>query len=238
MSNNMSNNMSKKQFMFNWVKNLMNQHKFDYPVSVMNEVVDILLKHEKVGRVARLELDRHCVVVMDEETRDIFGYAKNPKSNQTTEIFMPKKLNNELFNALSAFKKNYKKDNEDCLFWHNDAEKFMVCIMEEHIKELRDIKKDHGTMVLKDCNIRTVKCDGEKFYRVTYIPNNKKTHSMGTSIIEMAFGHGVDGITYIFPQHIFKKHKQQILDCVAYEKTEFGKNTRWDITGKIYKKKK
>ena len=231
----MSNNMSKKQFMFNYVKNLMTQKNFNYPVGVMHEVVDILLKNEKAGRVARIELDRDTVTVMDEETRDIWGYVKNPKTEP--EIFMPKKLNNMLFNTLSAFKKNYKKDNEDCLFWHNDAEKFMVCIMEEHIKELRDIKKEHGTMVLKDCNIRTVKCDGEKFYRVTYITSNE-TKSMGTSIIEMAFGHAIDGITYIFPQHIFKKHKQQILDCVQFEKTEFGKNTRWDITGKIYNKKK
>ncbi len=232
----MSNNMSKKQFMFNYVKDLMTQKNFNYPVGVIHEVVDILLKNEKAGRFARIELQNNTVVVMDEETKDIWGYVKNPNSNQTTQIFMPKKLNNELFNSLSAFKKNYKKDNEDCLFWHNDAEKFMVCKMEEHIKELRDIKKEHGTMVLKDCHIRTVKCDGEKFYRVTYIPNNK-TRSMGTSIIEMAFGHAIDGITYIFPQHIFKKHKQQILDCVAYEKTEFGKNTRWDITGKKYNKK-
>jgi len=221
--------------MFNYVKNLMTQKNFNYPVGVMHEVVDILLKNEKAGRVARIELDRDTVTVMDEETRDIWGYVKNPKTEP--EILMPKKLNNMLFNTLSAFKKNYKKDNEDCLFWHNDAEKFMVCIMEEHIKELRDVKKEHGTMVLKDCNIRTVKCDGEKFYRVTYIPSNK-TKSMGTSIIEMAFGHAIDGITYIFPQHIFKKHKQQILDCVEFEKTEFGKNTRWDITGKIYKKTK
>jgi len=231
----MSNYISMEQYMFNYVKNLMTQKNFNYPVGVMHEVVDILLKNEKAGRVARIELDRDTVTVMDEETRDIWGYVKNPKTEP--EILMPKKLNNMLFNTLSAFKKNYKKDNEDCLFWHNDAEKFMVCIMEEHIKELRDVKKEHGTMVLKDCNIRTVKCDGEKFYRVTYIPSNK-TKSMGTSIIEMAFGHAIDGITYIFPQHIFKKHKQQILDCVEFEKTEFGKNTRWDITGKIYKKTK
>jgi len=233
----MSNYISMEQYMFNYVKNLMTQKNFNYPVGVMHEVVDILLKNEKAGRVARLELDSNTVVVMDEETRDIWGYVKNPNSNQTTQIFMPKNLNNELFNQLSAFKKHYKKENDDCLYWHNDAQTYMVCRLEEHTKELRDVEGKHGKVVLKDCNIRTVKCDGEKFYRVTYIPSNK-TRSMGTSIIEMAFGHAIDGITYIFPQHIFKKHKQQILDCVQYEKTEFGKNTRWDITGKKYNKKK
>jgi len=229
--------MSKKQFIFDYVKNLMTQQGHNYPVGIMHEVVDILLKHEKHGHVARIEMGNKTITIMDEETREIWGYVKTQKSNQTTEIFMPKKINNELFIKLSAFKKNYKKVKDACLYWHNHAEHYMVSTVEEHLQNLRIVEGKAGKLVLKDCNIRTVKCDGEKFYRITYITNNE-TKAMGTSIIEMAFGHCIDGITYIFPQDIFKKHKQEILDCVKYEKTEFGKNTRWDITGKMYKKKK
>ena len=226
--------LSKKDYTFLNLKMQFRDSGKNYPGYMIQECVDIFLKNEKEGGQVRLEMEETKITIMDNKTRQIYGVVK--QKNEGLKMHMPKKINQELFEKLSEFKDTYKEMNEHFIFWHNHLETFMVGRVEEHIAELSRIGFLHGNLILKDCNIRTTKCDGEKFYRVTYIAPEGK--DLGLSVTELAFGHHIDGITYIFPETIFKKHKDLILQCVDYEKTEFGKNTRWDINGNVYKKQK
>ena len=227
--------ISKEQFVMQCLKKQIRDSGNDYPDYMIEECVDITLKNQKKGSQTRIEMEETKMIIMNNETRQILGVVKH-RHHDGVKFHMPKKINQDLFDKLKEFKDSYKKMNEHFIFWHNHMEMFMVGRVEEHIAELSQIGSLHGNLILNDCHIRTTKIDGEKFYRVTYVaPEGRQ---LGLSVTELAFGHHIDGITYIFPENIFKKHKDLILQCVDYKKTEFGKNTRWDIAGNSYKKQK
>ena len=220
-------------FIRNFINHKLQEVDKSYPDYMIDECIDIIMKNQKKGEQIRLELE-DFITIMDNNSRQVYGVVKPNQSSKM--VYSTKAVNFQLFDKLSDFQKTYKKTYEHFIYHHNHLQIYMVGRIEEHINELTYNGALYGKFILRDCNIRTTKCNGEKFYRVTYVA--PEGHDLGLSITELAFGHHIDGITYIFPEIIFKKHKDQILQCVDYEETEFGKNTRWDIGGNPYKKQK
>ena len=186
-------------------------------------------------------LEKNAIILMEHQEQQaedcgpqIWGVANDEKlQKQGGEILIIKDEEKMLRYQLELFE-NYKK--EDVLFNNNRLDKWCYLTIKELIDEIKRINANPNTAKLRllDCNIRNVKHQGKKYYRVTF--TSPDIHS--TSRAEAVFGHMINGFTYIIKEKVFKDNKDKILECVEYEKTEFGKGTRWDIGGNAYKKEK
>ena len=186
-------------------------------------------------------LEKNSIILMEHQEQQaedcgpqIWGVANDEKlQKQEGEILIIPDEEKILRQQLEFFE-NYKK--EDVLFNNNALDKWCCLTIKELIDEIKRINANPNTAKLRllDCNIRNVKHQGKKYYRVTF--TSPDIHS--TSRVEAVFGHFISGFTYVIKEKVFKDNKDKILECVEYEKTEFGKGTRWDIAGNVYKKDK
>ena len=188
-------------------------------------------------------LEKNSIILMEhEEHHDkqpedgiaFWGVANDEKlQSKGGEMLVIKEQEKQLREHLEMFQ-NYKK--EDVLYNNNAVDKWCLLTIKELIDELKRMNANPNTdnLRLLDCNIRNVKHQGKKYYRVTFTSPNIQSPSR----VEAVFGHFISGFTYIIKEKVFKDNKDKILECVEYEKTEFGKGTRWDIAGNVYKKDK
>ena len=102
-------------------------------------------------------------------------------------------------------------------------------------KEFIDDVKSYDVKLL-DCNVRNWKWGNKKYIRFTVVA--KSTKYCGTSGMEFAFGHMIDGFSYLVESELWKDNKYELFDVIECEETMYGKNTRRDIGGNVYDKKK
>jgi len=201
-----------------------------YPECMVKEVAEIFLKSQGDEMAVHAEDDR--VILCDPLTGNIHRVVRNPNyTNPSHSLINIKEENDRLYKEV----KHFAELPDDVLYNHNQHNEYMVLTMDEMIAELGKMNESAGSQLkLNDCDIRSTKIKGDKYYRVTF--HHEKCGQ--PSRVEAVFGHFVKGFTYIFKADAFKAGKERILACVEHKATEFGKNTRWDITGVAYDKKK
>ena len=190
------------------------------------------------GKVGIKKLGRKTfedrVICYNPDGGQVIVIAQNPYYKKPAHTLIEiKNENDRLYKEINQFEKIHI--DEDILYNHNQFDQYMVMKMDEFISELQSMNEqlDGERMRLNDCDIRSTKIKGKKYYRVTF--THEKCSS--PSRIEAVFGHMTSGFTYIFKEKVFKENKDRILECVEHKKTEFGKHTRWDINGNVYNKK-
>jgi len=228
-NNNDKTMMAMKMF----VREEFKKTKHNYPECMVKEVAEGLLKAQ--GRRAAMMTEDDRVLIYDPDSGEVLVMSKNPNyTNPKHNTIHIKEENDRLYKEIKDFDKIHTE--EDILYNHNVFDQYMVLKIDEMIDELHSMNKRLGgkRMRLNDCDIRTTKINGKKYYRITFHHENSETPSR----VEAVFGHMVYGFTYIFKEQAFKQNKERILACVEHKQTEFGKNTRWDICGNVYDKKK
>ena len=129
-----------------------------------------------------------------------------------------------------------KSPTEDVFFVHNEVNQYMCLTVAEFMEQLAEFETDHGEKIeLYDCNIRTCKISGRKYKRVI-LTSEKHIGSM--SKIEFSFGHMISGWSYVFRPDKWNAIKADVISRVDYKTTEYGKSTRRDLSGKMYKVEK
>jgi len=227
-------NTKEMQGMIMFVRNeLKKNSEYNYPECMVKEVAEIFLKVGAGKRIAvRTEDDR--IFCFSPDNGVVFGLVRNPNyTNAKRGIIDVKQENDRLYNEIKSF----AEAPDDVLYNHNIYDEYMLLTIDEMIEELGRMNERLGGQIkLNDCDIRSTKIKGNKYYRVTF--HHDKAYSQTSSRVEAVFGHFVRGFTYIFKEDAFKANKDRILACVEHKATEFGKDTRWDCSGVAYDKKK
>ena len=205
---------------------------YTYPECMVKEIAEGALKAQ--GQRVAMKAKEDCVICYDPESGDVVVSALNPDYRNPGRNFVNiKEENDRLYKEIKEFEKIHT--DEDVLYNHNQFDEYYLLKIDEMINELHSMNRRLGSrMRLNDCDIRTTKINGKKYYRITFHHEKGDTGSR----VEAVFGHIVYGFTYIFKEQVFKENKDRILACVEHKETEFGKNTRWDICGNVYHKKK
>jgi len=185
--------------------------------------------------------DNRIVIIIppsskEEETGpQIVGMAMDEKLNKPLggELLVIKDEDKRLQGELTHFA---RLKNEDVLFNQNATNQYAVLTIKELLEELDRMNDNPHTANLRllDCNIRNTKHEGKKYYRVTFTSPDINS----TSRVETIFGHMISGFTYIIKEKVFLKNKDLIMLRVDSIETQYGKKTRWDMGGNVYKKKK
>ena len=154
--------------------------------------------------------------------------------NATTMTVIIKK--HEMERLVNMEKIFNKSPTEDALYLHNEVNQYMCMTVTEFMKQLAEFETDRGEKIeLYDCNIRTCKISGRKYKRVIL---TSEKHLGAMSKIEFTFGHMISGWSYIFRPDKWNAIKSDVISRVDYKTTEYGKSTRRDLSGKVYKSKK
>ena len=148
----------------------------------------------KTRRVEFLHHDTQiCVDYIKEETReDVMNNMIISKDNETERFYKAvkyaKKEKEEIF-FISVHLNEYRNANWEEFFTQVD----------EWVEQLDDVE-------LLDDNIRTWKWGKQKYYRLTFTSANMTAQSR----TEFAFGHIIQGLTYVVKKEDFKKHKKEL----------------------------
>ena len=154
--------------------------------------------------------------------------------NATTMTVIIKK--DEVERLVNMEKFFNKSPTEDAFFIHNDVNQYMCMTVAEFMEQLAEFETDRGEKIeLYDCNIRTCKISGRKYKRVI-LTSEKHLRSM--SKIEFTFGHMISGWSYVFRPDKWNAIKADVISRVNYKTTEYGKSTRHDLSGNVYKAEK
>ena len=154
--------------------------------------------------------------------------------NATTMTVIIKK--DEMERLVNMEKFFNKSPTEDALYLHSDANQYMCMTVTEFMEQLAEFETDRGEKIeLYDCNIRTCKISGRKYKRVIL---TSEKHLGAMSKTEFTFGHMIPGWSYIFRPDKWSEIKADVISRVDYKTTEYGKSTRRDLSGKVYKAKK
>ena len=129
-----------------------------------------------------------------------------------------------------------KSPTEDTFYLHNEVNQYMCLTVAEFMEELTDFETARGEKIeLYDCNIRTCKISGRKYKRVI-LTSEKHLGVMNKT--EFSFGHMIPGWSYVFRPDKWNAIKADVISRVDYKTTEYGKSTRRDLSGKVYKAEK
>jgi hypothetical protein len=153
--------------------------------------------------------------------------------NATTMTVIIKK--DEMERLVTMEKFFHKKTDEDIFYLHNEANQYACMSVNEFMEQLAEFETDSGEKIeLYDCNIRTCKISGRKYKRVILTSE----HLVTLSKTEFTFGHMISGWSYVFRPDKWNAIKADVISRVDYKTTEYGKSTRRDLSGKMYKVEK
>ena len=102
--------------------------------------------------------------------------------------------------------KYMKKNKEDIMFISVHLNEYRNASWEEFFTQVDEWVEQLDDVELLEDNIRTWKWGKQKYYRITFTSSNFKAMSR----TEFAFGHVIDGLTYVVKKEDFKKHKEEL----------------------------
>jgi len=189
----------------------------------INDIFKVCFMNGEDSVNIRLDERDNLVISCNKKDTIIKYYEINPK-----QPFVIKDVEKKRFHKhMKSFIKN---TDEDFLFLHNRLDEYRIGKMHELLLQL-----NMTTHTLYDCNVRTFRYFDKKYKRLTF---TLEDINLGFSKIEFCFDHMVDGFTYVIREDKYNEYKNEIMIRVILEETEFGKNTRQDITGNMYHKDK
>jgi ribosomal protein L23 len=155
---------------------------------------------------------RHPTKVYIEFTKGIAICYSEPKSVSSRTIIGLSKSDEKLADDNTMVKSNevsillesmawFQECKEEVLTLDNQVNKYGVSSVIDAIFDLKSLDVE-----LLESNIKIFKNGGKKFYRLTYTPT-KGAKKCGLSRVEFAFGHTIDGFTYIVEKETYRDNK-------------------------------
>ena len=196
---------------------------------VLDKVIDLQKKHG--GTTVYLEFEYKKIMFADPTTKQVYFIINQNLTPDEKRVYIKSVEIEKFQNAVKDFKKYGVKKGEQVLIYHNELRDYRCATWKEFIDDVKsyDVK-------LLDCNVRNWKWGNKKYIRFTVVA--KSTTYCGTSGMEFAFGHMIDGFSYLVESELWKDNKYELFDVIECEETMYGKNTRRDIGGNVYDKKK
>ena len=201
--------------------------------NLMREIMDTLIDlQKKHGTQVYLEFQYKIVSFSNPTTKKPYHIINQKLPEQEVGVYVKGREVEKFQNAVKEFKKFGLKRGEEVMMYHNKLREYRLMTWKEMME---DIKNSEGELKLMDCNVRNWKWGNKKYIRFTVVA--KSTTYCGTSGMEFAFGQMIDGFSYLVESDLWKSNKYELFDAIECEETIYGKNTRWDIGGKVYDKK-
>ena len=162
------------------------------------EILDICLKEQNRCKNIRLEfLPTQVICSIDD---NCIGIVKSTEATNMARVMIKKEEIERLLKHMPEF----IKSDEEMLFNHTGANEYMMGSISEITREM------NRQMELKEENIKLFKYRSKKYYRLTYTPKDRSI-SCSLSRIEFAFGHLIDGYTYIIEKDLYRLNKAKFL---------------------------
>tara|TARA_R110002167_G_scaffold99886_2_gene261242 strand:+ start:1978 stop:2553 length:576 start_codon:yes stop_codon:yes gene_type:complete len=159
----------------------------------------VRLERDKRGFRTRFEFRPDQVICFDGVSGVFCGCVKTERKELEDSIVIRKQQMDLLIGTMPQF----VKDKEEVLYHHATVNRYMM----ETITEITDDMKRSGGMELLEENIKMFKFEGNKYYRLTYTSKTEKTCPMSRT--EFAFGHLIDGFTYIVEKDLYRANKDR-----------------------------
>jgi hypothetical protein len=185
--------------------------EFSNPHETAAEVMEKLNKNQQKykGVLISLRFQTRRVEFLHHETQICVDYIQEvTQEEEWDRCIMTADKETERFHKAVKYAKREKEE----IFFHsvhlneyrnaNWGEFFQQ--VDEWVEKLDDVE-------LLDDNIRTWKWGKQKYYRLTFTSSNM-TKSSST---EFAFGHLIQGLTYVVKKEDFKKHKDKLYEKLA-----------------------
>ena len=179
---------------------------FDDPKQKSREVVKKLheVQQKYNGKKICLSFKTKRVEFLDHDTNICVDYIKEETKREMMEnkIIM-KDIETERFNKAVKYA---KKEKEEIFFLSIAVYEYRMANWNEFFTQVDEwVEKLDDVKLLKE-NIRSWKWGKQKYYRLTFTSVNFTC----VSRTEFAFGHLINGLTYVVKKEDFKKHKKEL----------------------------
>ena len=182
------------------------QHEFENPDDVYGEVMDKLIKNQrKYKKLIGIQISKKKVEFIVHENNICVDYIKQ---DVVEDHIISKCKETERFNNGI---KNMKKSNEDIMFLSVHLNEYRFATWDEFAGQIQEWAEKLDDVKLLDENIRVWKWGKQKYYRITFTSSNFTSHSR----TEFAFGHMIQGLTYVVKKEDFKKHKDFLFSILS-----------------------
>jgi hypothetical protein len=161
------------------------------------ELVEICVRHGKPTYVEVSEEIAICYEVSEGKGTIVVGSSKADKKQADDKLMLKSDEISKLLDSMVHF----QKSKEEVLCFHNEVNRYGFLSVGEIIIDLKRMDVE-----LLESNIKIFKNGGKKFYRLTYTPQ-QSGKSCGLSRVEFAFGHLIDGFTYIAEKGTYRDNK-------------------------------
>ena len=163
------------------------------------ELIEIRVRHDKPTYVEITEEIVICYEVSDGNklSKIVVGSSKADEKQADDKIMIKTEEIRKLLDTMVYF----HRSQEEVLCFHNEVNRYGFLSVDEIIVDLKRMDVE-----LLESNIKIFKNGGKKFYRLTYTPQ-QSGKNCGLSRVEFAFGHLIDGFTYIVGKETYRDNK-------------------------------
>ena len=193
------------------IKKSLTEHAFSNPREKAMEVMRKLneLQQKYKGQYISLRFQTRRVEFLHQETQICVDYMEEvTQEEELDRCIMTTEKETERFHKAV---KNAKKQQEEIFFLSVHLNEYRHANWGEFFQQVDEWVEQLDDVELLEDNIRSWKWGKQKYYRLTFTSANM-TKSSST---EFAFGHLVQGLTYVVKKEDFKKHKDKLYEKIS-----------------------
>jgi len=188
------------------IKKNLTDAKFSNPhkkaMEVMKKLNEVQQKYK--GKSIGLRIEERRVEFIHHDTQICVDYIQEITPVEERDMcFVRKAAEIERFHKSII---HMKKEKEEIMFYSVHLNEYRNASWEEFFNTQVDEWAGIGDVELLDDNIRSWRWGKQKYYRITFTSSNFTAMSR----TEFAFGHMIDGLTYVVKKEDFKKHKKEL----------------------------
>ena len=193
------------------IKKELTEHAFSNPGERLVEVMAKLNKNQQKykGTQIALQFKTRRVEFLHAETEICVDYIQElTREEDMNRCIMMKDKETERFHKAV---KHAKREKEEIFFVSVHLNEYRNANWEEFFGQVDEWVRQLDDVELLEDNIRSWKWGTQKYYRLTFTSANMTA----TSRTEFAFGHYIQGLTYVVKKEDFKKHKDKLYEKLS-----------------------